>query len=1243
MPVCIRIVAAMARDTRIRDRGNKTRRGVVKFKDGMTQDDNGSVSYTENGKTYKLDPMRQTGVDLMSMTAENLGFDLVFYRSTKDGKGRFSSKYVTDNKFVEEGQQAPSGFWRGGKMYIDVNAGMNGEGLILFTASHELVHMIREGSPEDFKALADFLVKNYSEKGVDINDLIRAEMAKSTNLTYDEAYEEVIAESCESFLRDTLINGKAKALYQENPNLWTKIKNALKKIIDRLKGMNPQSEASKKALQLGVDKLEQAYDLWTKGIVNAAENLRNMESGTDTRQMNMARIGVNKDNIEVYETSEDIMKMSKTDRVAKYLDLMRNEYRGRTARFHRNGHVYYAKFDQSSLRKPIFGDNRSSTKGKKAILRVGADGDIFDLVESSIYNGSLPNRKNNTKADYFDYYIKTVQIDNSVYDLIADIEKGYGKDGGYIYTVALVDNNMIKASSALGTSQSEPVKNAEDTLSANNIPQSDQKINNNSQKFAKSVKQMNMSRNDADYLNAVERGDMETAQKMVDEAAERAFSDSQVRDDDGKLLKVYHGTKADFNVFDIIGHGGETGSTEGLGIYLTERKDVASVYGGRVIESYANAKKLASSSDKTITKNEVVKLIKKASEVEAEQLVADGEYDSVSEALLDTWISNYVNTYEYNNINDAYKAVADTVLRYNENDRDIIWEVINGSGASNSNELWVNFQNNVITPTLNIDGFVTKWDTKDGKTADVIVVFDSSQVKSADPVTYDDNGNVVPLSERFQPDLKDIRYMSRDRQYDFSLSKDLDTLDEKALKVYNKRGWAYSLFSNDDMALVREKFDEYYQLKTRNKENILYDGTMVTDVNNKMLLIGGTRNSPIIHAVLYMNADRDGAVERIREAVYYDTEEIGINARQFTDHLAYVEDWEGKEFVRLYRAEDYFHINGRPQERAISPDGFEDFGYVRDYEIGRRLREEAGQTGNVKFMSRNADNAFQDFEISDWYDDDTTADIVAREYVTHHEDIGEVLKNIADIDITPAKVTAIVNRVIRENIGSLDKTTRELLSTEVQIALGRVNSDDPATVINSMTQAVRDAIENANVTDENAEANYNDLLSVFKGKRYYLSDEQLNYLKEHDSSLGKIRRELQNRVNIIDKANISKYKNAQELSLESLYEVLESPDEYLSPYYAREEWDEHGYEAPFIIRDALNNLKDMRSQPMNQIYSDERIDELAVALTAKIAGGVARIIPLILRCRNPAGSDPCCDRAPSRCSIRSGTAAACYL
>lgn len=41
-----------------------------------------------------------------------------------------------------------------------------------------------------------------------------------------------------------------------------------------------------------------------------------------------------------------------------------------------------------------------------------------------------------------------------------------------------------------------------------------------------------------------------------------------------------------------------------------------------------------------------------------------------------------------------------------------------------------------------------------------ILVFDSNAIKSADPVTYDDKGNVIPLSQRFNMDNPDIRYMT---------------------------------------------------------------------------------------------------------------------------------------------------------------------------------------------------------------------------------------------------------------------------------------------------------------------------------------------------------------------------------------------------------------------------------------------------------------------------------------------------
>lgn len=235
------------------------------------------------------------------------------------------------------------------------------------------------------------------------------------------------------------------------------------------------------------------------------------------------------------------------------------------------------------------------------------------------------------------------------------------------------------------------------------------------------------------------------------------------------------------------------------------------------------------------------------------------------------------------------------------------------------------------------------------------------------------------------------------------------------------------------MVLLRERFDEYSQLNTRNKDNVLPDGSMVTDINNKMLLIGGTRNSPVIQTVLYINADSELYADYIKRGIYDDAKEIGINSRQFTNYLASCEEGEGTQSVRFYSAEDYYHIRGREQERATAPDDFEDFGYVRDYEIGRRLREQAERTGKIKPQNRvkleqeqdgqiqaeqvQGDYSFNDFEVEFG---EEIEDTLAREFETHHEDIGEVLRNTADIEITAAKVNSIVNRIIKNNLGEID-------------------------------------------------------------------------------------------------------------------------------------------------------------------------------------------------------------------------------
>jgi hypothetical protein len=59
------------------------------------------------------------------------------------------------------------------------------------------------------------------------------------------------------------------------------------------------------------------------------------------------------------------------------------------------------------------------------------------------------------------------------------------------------------------------------------------------------------------------------------------------------------------------------------------------------------------------------------------------------------------------------------------------------------------------------DGIVQAFRDSDGQIVEYgqIAVFDSNQIKSADPITRDNAGNIIPLSERFQSSSADIRYM----------------------------------------------------------------------------------------------------------------------------------------------------------------------------------------------------------------------------------------------------------------------------------------------------------------------------------------------------------------------------------------------------------------------------------------------------------------------------------------------------
>ena len=396
-------------------------------------------------------------------------------------------------------------------------------------------------------------------------------------------------------------------------------------------------------------------------------------------------IGYTEEGIEVYKTSDDILNKSYKKRNKIYLNLVKQKYIGRTARFFKNGHYYYAYIKEDDARKQVYGEKRSSDYGRKALNRTLADGEIFNLLEHSSYDRGALERGKPTKAHnnirYWDYYVKTVQIDGKVYDLHADVKKS-NKDN-YVYSLYLKDNVTKKAAPIKRLSKRRE-KMMETTFNDNTIPQNNPIVNS---------KYMQKSENDvdADYMTAVNNGDMETAQRLVDEAAERA----------GYTMPLYHGSKSG---------GGFTKFRDWS--YFTPKEDYARRYTQRGNEEkslYRTYVKLDNPFDTRDPK----------ARKEFDDIRMEYGLGEIQDTGLPDWTDGY----------DIADYIGENDLKYDVILLDEGGDLVDGQPVSRG----ISY-----------------------------VVRKSAQIKSADPVTYDDNGNVIPLSQRFDETNSDIRYFLGD-------------------------------------------------------------------------------------------------------------------------------------------------------------------------------------------------------------------------------------------------------------------------------------------------------------------------------------------------------------------------------------------------------------------------------------------------------------------------------------------------
>ena len=232
------------------------------------------------------------------------------------------------------------------------------------------------------------------------------------------------------------------------------------------------------------------------------------------------------------------------------------------------------------------------------------------------------------------------------------------------------------------------------------------------------------------------------------------FKNSKVRDANGKLKEVYHGTPYDFNIFKYDKLGENTSSL-GAGFYFTDKKQTGEEYardGGNLKQVYLDIEKPMSYGKTTMTKDEYAKFIKAIDKETHGNYLLD--YDGIQNALM-----------EYD---------------YGGDDIDLVSAVQSSSGLT-----WKKtFE--LLRKTIGYDGIISEKGFLNNDET-LYVAFNSNQIKNID--------NKTPTGN------EDIRYLKKtnnNNPVDENIQKELHNRIQNALLSKNSR-------ENTFLGIIHEK------------------------------------------------------------------------------------------------------------------------------------------------------------------------------------------------------------------------------------------------------------------------------------------------------------------------------------------------------------------------------------------------------------------------------------------------------
>ena len=251
----------------------------VYFMDGKSV-----VKFDEH--TVEYDDKRMAGVNTAKFLSKlGIGGKYFFYESYVNADGVRVYKDADGNEV-----EAPNGIYKDsdGSIYIDLNAGDNGQGTTLFTLGHELLHFIKSQSKKQFKTLCELVEEAYSKTDMSMHERVLTKQKflaekRGKDVSYTEAYEEVVADAMSTMLSDGSFYDKLMEIKVKDKGLFDTIKRFFKKMIAKFtkayEELSPDQKDAQDIRQMKdmFDKIQTAF---AEALVEASDNFQAAQNST---------------------------------------------------------------------------------------------------------------------------------------------------------------------------------------------------------------------------------------------------------------------------------------------------------------------------------------------------------------------------------------------------------------------------------------------------------------------------------------------------------------------------------------------------------------------------------------------------------------------------------------------------------------------------------------------------------------------------------------------------------------------------------------------------------------------------------------------------------------------------------------------------------------------------------------------------------------------------------------------------